>query len=170
MAYKPRPKKTLSRTNCINLAMRVHITLWPVSLNQHAKHQLFSTPAGNRNDIDPSSFLQFSITMLFGANLKCTNKLYRFPYKHISLFVQQNPNIVESKEFTRSEIWNSLLATKSRVACVQHPPLQELSNPPFTVNPFTLILSLRGCSTLNCLTEKSWVSRNLLPITFEQTP
>ena len=48
--------------------MRVYVTLGPVSLDQHVKHQLFSAPPGNRNDIDPSCFSQFSITKLLVLN------------------------------------------------------------------------------------------------------
>lgn len=120
MAYKPRPKKTQSRTSCINLAMRVHITLWPVSLNQHVKHQLFSAPAGNRNDIDPSSFLQFSITMLFGGNLKYTNKLsLELPLQtHLAFCATTfHCHIVESKV----QKWNSLLFKIQGSLCPKSP-------------------------------------------------
>lgn len=94
----------------------------------------FSARAGNRNDIDPSSFVQFSITMLFGANLKYTNKLYRLQ-THLTFYATTfHCHIVESKEFTRSEIWNSLLATKSRAACGPIPLPFSAAFPPEMVD------------------------------------
>lgn len=68
-----------------------------------------------------------SASQCFLANLKYTNKLsLELPLQtHLTLYATTfHCHIVESKEFTRSEIWNSHFATKSRVACVQNHPFQ----------------------------------------------
>ena len=86
----------------------------------------FSAPAGNRKDIDPSSFVQFSIAMLFGANLKYTNKLYRLQ-THLTFYATTfHCHIVESKEFSRGP--------KSGILYLQQNPGQLVDPyPPFSV-------------------------------------